>query len=168
MIKHDDGTIEHEVGDWVADDLGYVGEVVKIRGCEAIVFYDSLDDIDVCELYHLTPADPPAEQDGLYEIDEAIEDVEAGRTRTIDPDVGFVKEPAEPPKRTVKEEWEYAVKCAGIAAKHTTPDDLAEKVFVALAGRPRWGEVSWPAVAEEALAAAEIFRDAQQAQGGGE
>ena len=77
--------------------------------------------------------------------------------------------PSEQPQRTVKQEWEYAMECAGIAAKHTTPDDLAERVFVALiGGLIDWSDDGLMSATRTALAAAKAFRDAQQAQGGGE
>ena len=171
MIKRDDGTIEYEVGDVVLDADNDKGWVVGVDDDSKSAWVKWSFDMDraYCSTFdQLTPADPPAEQDGLYEIDEAIEDVEAGRTRTIDPDVGFVKEPSEPPKRTVKQEWEYAMECAGIAAKHTTPDDLAERVFVALCANSGWSGTALRILAKHALKAAKAFRDAQQAQGGGE
>ena len=191
MIKHDDGMIEYEVGDAVYDSDGDGGHVVGVNDDEGIVWIEPYCDKGSAYRWGLdaiTPADPPAEQDGLYEIDEAIEDVEAGRTRTIDPDVGFVKETAEQPQRTVKQEWEYAMECAGIAAKHTdlfpsseqstncdrdylihtTPDDLSGRVFVALARNEGWNRTTLPDLADHALKAAKAFRDAQQAQGGGE
>ena len=100
MIKHDDGTIEYEVGDAVYDSDGDGGHIVGVNDDEGIVWIEPYCDKGSAYRWGLdaiTPANPPAE----------------------------------PPKRTVKQEWEYAMECAGIAAKHTTPDDLAERVFVA-------------------------------------
>ena len=161
MIKHDDGMIEYEVGDAVYDSDGDGGHIVGVNDDEGIVWIEPYCDKGSAYRWGLdaiTPADPPAE----------------------------------PPQRTVKQEWEYAMECAGVAAKHTdlfpsseqntncdrdylihtTPDDLAERVFVALCANvyEPWNMSvdEWRETAMPALAAAKAFRDAQQAQGGGE
>ena len=135
MIKHDDGTIEYEVGDVVLDPTNDEGTVIYVDE-EAEMAWVVCDSDHACayrwKFDQLTPADPPA-----------------------DP-------PSEPPQRTVKQEWEYAMECAGIAAKHATPDDLAERVFVSIAASPHFG--GWRDKIAEAFSAAKFFRDAQQAQ----